>query len=175
MSDVILKAQINGEADWDKLLKEHPEIEVNLSNKVISTLVTKLKKEIADQASECLNKVIWTDRSNNSWANHKCSIVLVDDPNVPGGFRFSLSNDTQYVLKQEASKLIKDAITDEIRRQTYQDISRLYTEAAQAAAGAIIKDMKLDELRNDIEKVITARIAEHTAKSLVAEMLGKQR
>ena len=175
MSDVILKAQINGETDWDKLLKEHPEIEVNLSNKVISTLVTKLKKEITEKASECLNKVIWTEKSNTGWTNTKCSIVLVNDSTVPGGFRFSLTPDTQLVLKQEASRLIKDAITDEIRRQTYQDLSRLYTEAAQEAADKIIKDMNLDAMRNSIEEVITARIAECTAKSLVAEMLGKHK
>ena len=166
-----IKVQINSEADFEALLKSHPEIEVTLSEKVIAKLATKLKDDIGKQAAEILSNVIWTQKSDSSWVNPRCAIVLVPDSKVPGGFRFALNSDTQGVLATEARRLIRDQMTDEIRRQCYTELKEIYADAAKAAAEKAVADLDLDTLKSRVEGDIMASIAECTAKSLVSVML----
>lgn len=166
-----IKVQINNEADLDKLLERHPEITVNLSEKVTSAFVTKMRDEFGRHLKEVMSDMRWLLPPDDTGHSSVAEVCIKQDSSAPGGWSVSLGRSLQRAIRTEVTKLVRQSIDDKLSALTRDEIISMYRNGVSEVVNKAIALTNVDYLKQQAEQAISEKLAESISKTLVAEML----
>lgn len=168
-----IKVQINSETDLDKLLERHPEITVNLSEKVTSAFVTKLRSEFAKIIKEQLADLKWLLPREGGASQTNAGVYITQNSDAPGGWEVKLTTQLQYALRQEISRLVKNCIDDKLSAMTHDDIITEYRAGVDKVVEKALALTNVEHIRMEAERKINEKLVESLSQSLVTTLLKK--
>ena len=166
-----IKVQINSETDLDKLLERHPEITVNLSEKVTSAFVTKMRDTFDRHLKEAMSDMRWLLPPDGTGYSCSAGVCIKQDSSAPGGWKVTLNVPLQHAIRSEIIKLVRQCIDTELSTMTRDEIISMYRNGVSEVVDKAVALTNIDYLKQQAEKAISEKIAESISKTLVAEML----